>query len=121
MPPLKRSAYLSNSDLTRTAEVRHRTIRYVVSKPDEHWNVRESRQPLFELWPERGGMRYCQKLRIGDRCFWASSPSLKTMVSVAIREPEPLVRSRSKPDGSKGGFYEISVDATNVGPENHRR
>jgi TnpA family transposase len=25
-------------------------------------------------------------------CFWASRPSLKTMVSVAIREPEPLVR-----------------------------
>ena len=25
------------------------------------------------------------------QCFWASRPSLKTMVSVAIREPEPLV------------------------------
>src|SRR6516165_2320879 len=30
----KRSAYLSK--LTRTAEVRHRTIRCLVSKPDEH-------------------------------------------------------------------------------------
>jgi putative transposase len=26
------------------------------------------------------------------QCFWASRPSLKTMVSVAIREPDPLVR-----------------------------
>src|SRR5271157_2401447 len=26
------------------------------------------------------------------QCFWASSPSLKTIVSVAIREPHPLVR-----------------------------
>jgi hypothetical protein len=25
------------------------------------------------------------------QCFWASSPSLKTIVSVAIREPHPLV------------------------------
>ena len=25
------------------------------------------------------------------QCFWASRPGLKTMVSVAIREPEPLV------------------------------
>ena len=26
------------------------------------------------------------------QCFWASRPSLKTMVSVAIRDPHPLVR-----------------------------
>ncbi len=31
--PLKRSAYLSDSDLARTAEVTHRTIRCLVSKP----------------------------------------------------------------------------------------
>jgi hypothetical protein len=30
---LKRSAYLSDSDLARTAEVTHRTIRCLVSKP----------------------------------------------------------------------------------------
>jgi len=31
-----RSAYLSNSDLARTAEVTHHTIRCLVSKPNEH-------------------------------------------------------------------------------------
>jgi hypothetical protein len=34
--PLKRSAYLSDSNLARTAEVTDRTIRCLVSKPDEH-------------------------------------------------------------------------------------
>ena len=48
--PLKRSAYLSNSDLTRTAEVRHRTIRYLVSKPDEHCgNLECPRKPTTSI------------------------------------------------------------------------
>jgi hypothetical protein len=33
---------------------------------------------------------------------WASKPSLKTMVKVAKREPQPLVRSRGQPDGGEG-------------------
>jgi hypothetical protein len=48
--PLKRSAYLSNSDLMRTAEVRHRTIRYLVSKPDEHCgNLECPRKPTTSI------------------------------------------------------------------------
>ena len=37
------------------------------------------------------------------QCFWASRPSLKTMVSVAIREPEPWSMS-PQPNGSEGRF-----------------
>jgi hypothetical protein len=46
---------LSDSDLARTAEVTHRTIRCLVSKPDEHCGNLEcprNRQPLFAIWPE---------------------------------------------------------------------
>jgi len=47
-----RSAYLSNSDLARTAEVTHRTIRCLVSKPTnmvETWNVRETTTFIRDL------------------------------------------------------------------------
>jgi hypothetical protein len=36
--------------------------------------------------------------------FLRFQAELKDIVGVAIREPEPLVRSRSKPNGSEGLF-----------------
>src|SRR5690349_5799026 len=46
--------------------------------------------------------------------FWASRPSLKTMTKVALRDPQPLVRSRTKPDGGKGRFNRVG--GAQVGP-----
>jgi len=48
----KRSAYLSDFDLARTAEVTHRTIRCLVSKPMnivEAWNVAETDNLIRDL------------------------------------------------------------------------
>jgi hypothetical protein len=95
--PLKRSAYLSGSDLARTAEVAHRTIRCLVSKPMnivETLNVRKSDNLIRDLAQcvKRGMVLFeaisvdCRRERDPALAQVSGSPLRSTAMSKRTRE-----------------------------------